>query len=208
MVTLNKAQLIKSGKDRSLFVFVGTPSTGRSPEHVFIHSTDTQAGKTICSARKYRRDISTLKCVQPYIYSPNQAIGTRRKTVKRNRRITHKHSSELLPITIKERLTLLSELPAGWNSYSAKPIVKDAIDKAKAILDYLKTRCTTQFIESIFISPCPDGGIQLEWESENNESILKIPPDAKNFITYFVGDAQNENECQLKSYKQLDSIGK
>lgn len=83
----------------------------------------------------------------------------------------HTNPSTLFP-NWEQQLEQLKQLPVGWDSYGASPVSNLAIDKAKSILSVAEAMGIAQLS---FIVPCPDGGIQLEWDFEGKEIVLVIP---------------------------------
>jgi len=88
----------------------------------------------------------------------------------------------------------LSSLPAGWNSYQAKPIGPDVIQAAvKLVSNLLKTN-----------TPAPDvvprvqGGIQLEWHLKNIDIEVYIDSSgAMRFYAEDLTDSRAPDELQL-----------
>jgi len=78
-----------------------------------------------------------------------------------------------------EAVVSLLELPAGWNSYSAKPIELRNASRAIQLL--------SEFLEpdtpSPAVIPTVRGGIQLEWHREgvNLEIYIESPDDVSFF---------------------------
>ena len=79
----------------------------------------------------------------------------------------------------------LLALPAGWNSYSAKPI---AIWNVKTAIELL-----AQFVETGTPPPAAvprvQGGIQLEWHT--GETDIEIYIDSLNKVSFFAEDVRS-----------------
>jgi len=110
-----------------------------------------------------------------------------------------------LPALVKSRIQQLERLPEAWDSYSAKPIDNRAIEAAKALLIRISSDFSPELISNVFIAPCSDGGVQLEWELNSKELIIKITPDSKHTLFLFVSPPDTK-EGIITSQAQLDSL--
>lgn len=71
---------------------------------------------------------------------------------------------------IKTRLNQLEELQEDWDSYGGTPPTKEALE------------CAHRFLDTLFIAPLNDGGLQIEM---NNEAvIIEIDPDGSWYIEF------------------------
>lgn len=72
----------------------------------------------------------------------------------------------------KIELEELAKLEENWDSYGALPIDKEVLNTVKHILHLLEN-------SGVFISPLNSGGIQLEWELDNQYFEIEIDPSSK-----------------------------
>lgn len=106
---------------------------------------------------------------------------------------------------VKSRIQQLERLPNAWDSYSARPIDARAIAAAKSLLVRISSDLAPKLISDVFIAPCSDGGIQLEWELNSKELIIKITPDGQQRFFLFVSSSGTE-EGAITSEAELDSL--
>jgi hypothetical protein len=112
-----------------------------------------------------------------------------------------------LPENLKVRLKQLSELTENWDSYSGRRISRTAINKAKEIILEAKRRCSLSMVEDIFVAPCSDGGIQLEWASESEiELILKISPSLNNIAFLLTSPSGKEKAGTIKRTEDWNKL--
>lgn len=120
--------------------------------------------------------------------------------------------SEMLKITpsmrsiLRKRIQELERLEAGWDSYSASPISNKAIESSISILTQISHKLGSRFVEDAFIAPCSDGSIQLEWELNSKELILKVVPNGKQIFYLFVSPSGEEREGIINSQVELESL--
>jgi hypothetical protein len=82
----------------------------------------------------------------------------------------------------------LLRLPAGWNSYSAKPIAPQTASHAIRLLaEFLKSQTPPPAVV-----PTVRGGIQLEWHTKGVD--LEIYIDSANCVTFFA-ERIDSDEC-------------
>jgi hypothetical protein len=104
-----------------------------------------------------------------------------------------------LPESLERRLEKLGRLPEKWDSYSASRISGKAIEKAKSVLINARIHCGVGLLEEVFIAPCSDGGIQLEWTSESEiELVVKIPPSSKRSTFLLTEPSGKEKEGTIR----------
>lgn len=112
-----------------------------------------------------------------------------------------------LPESLERRLEGISQLSENWNSYSASRISSRAIEKAKSFLIEAGTRCDKSILEGIFIAPCSDGGVQLEWKSETEqELIIKISPSGEKAEFLLTEPTKREQEGILREEDDWDGL--
>lgn len=78
----------------------------------------------------------------------------------------------------------LPNLPAGWNSYSAKPIApRNAIRTIRLLAELMGAQAPPPIVE-----PAVKGGIQLEWHAEGlNIEVYVDSPESISFFAEQVG---------------------
>ncbi|HKR37355.1 MAG TPA: hypothetical protein VJT10_21075 [Steroidobacteraceae bacterium] len=86
----------------------------------------------------------------------------------------------------KSMLEELGKLPAGWDSYGAKPIAPSARSAALDVLRQISTRRTPQPA----IVPTSDGSIQLEWHTHDIDLEVRVLSPTK--IGVCLEDARNQ----------------
>lgn len=106
----------------------------------------------------------------------------------------------------KTRIQQLERLPSAWDSYSARPIDARAIAAAKSLLIRISSGLAPELISDVFIAPCSDGGIQLEWELNSKELIIKITADGQQQFFLFVSSSGKEVDGAITSETELDSL--
>lgn len=68
------------------------------------------------------------------------------------------------------KLTELSRLEKGWDSYDAKPPTPEALRAARGFLDGLGLA---------WIVPCSDGGVQVEWHVNGVDVEVTFQPNGE-----------------------------
>lgn len=97
-----------------------------------------------------------------------------------------------LPESLERRLGQLSQLPQNWDSYHARGISDKASKKAKSLLISVCVRFGERRLGEVFIAPCSDGGLQLEWKLESEqELIVKISHSGKTATFLLIEPSQN-----------------
>jgi hypothetical protein len=86
-----------------------------------------------------------------------------------------------------ERLRKLSKLEPDWNGYGGLAPTEEAIAGTAGLLIEIH-KLTHGRLESPFIAPLPDGGLELEWELASGvEVMLVIPPTGRD-IRYLLDE--------------------
>lgn len=82
-----------------------------------------------------------------------------------------------LDLSLSRRLIEISSLSPGWDGYSAPQVSIDIIDRATQLLLVIMIIGRGRF-PLPFVAPLPDGGLELEWETETGkELILVLSPE-------------------------------
>jgi len=111
-----------------------------------------------------------------------------------------------MPAVLRKRIQELERLETGWDSYSASPISNKAIEASISILTQISYRLGSKLIEDVFIAPCADGSIQLEWEFNSKELILKIEPRGKRILYLRVNSSGDESEGTITSQEEIENL--
>ena len=92
-----------------------------------------------------------------------------------------------------ERIRKLTNLGPDWDGYGGKTPTEQAVKATVELL--LKTHRLTQgSLESPFIAPLPEGGLELEWELDSGaELMLVIPPTGTN-IRYLLDEPTSSGD--------------
>lgn len=97
--------------------------------------------------------------------------------------------------TWEQRFEQLRRLPENWDSYGASRIRDKAIEKGKSIL----TAMTAAGISQVFfVTPAPNGGIQIEWELPGKELVLEIPPTGEQATYLLVETTATGEEREIE----------
>ena len=92
-----------------------------------------------------------------------------------------------------ERLAVLAQLPAGWNSYKAAQISADAIGVARELL--------ARFPEDApmpGVVPTVRGGVQLEWHAGGLD--IEVYVGVRGDLKFFAGNAESGEEFEGSVY--------
>lgn len=84
------------------------------------------------------------------------------------------HSKSLVPSMLQ--LRKLAELNAGWDGEGAEPLSQRAVAEAALLAVEIDERFR---IFPCFVSPIPDGGVQIEWENAARRLEVMIAPDGE-----------------------------
>ena len=77
------------------------------------------------------------------------------------------------------RIDAFANLPAGWDSYDARPITREAVDASRSILYRLHDAALdrgTIALAPYHAAPSPDGGVAIEWRRDGRSIELWITP--------------------------------
>lgn len=84
------------------------------------------------------------------------------------------------------RLHELKELPAGWDSYSALPVNRDAFRPALELLTMALHRCLEPRITAT-----SGGGLMLIWDGDDRELEIEVEPNG-TFGIYYCDEATGQ----------------
>ncbi len=97
-----------------------------------------------------------------------------------------------------ERLRKLTNLKSDWDGYGGVPPTEEAV-KATAVLLLEIHKLTQGLLESPFIAPLPEGGLELEWELDSGAELMLIIPPTRTDIRYLLDEptsSGNINESE------------
>jgi len=116
-----------------------------------------------------------------------------------------------LPLATEQRLEELKQLPEGWDGRGAHQVSDRAITKAKLILQRASTIIGFGFLKESFISPCTDGGLEIESDlASGKELFLDIAPTGES-ITFLLVETtpegeEKEKEGEIQEIEDLDKL--
>ena len=111
----------------------------------------------------------------------------------------------------EQRLRDLTQLLEGWDSYGSPYISDEAIDRTKSLLEEVSTKAGIQLASEAFIAPCPDGGLQVNWDlGQGKELVVDIPPTEEP-IAYLLTETmpsgeQSETEGHIRGTADLNNL--
>lgn len=116
-----------------------------------------------------------------------------------------------LPESLERRLGQLSQLSENWDSYHARGISDKAIKKAKSLLMSICVRFGERRLGEVFIAPCSDGGLQLEWKLESEQELtVKILNSGKTATFLLIENSQNgtfiEREGEIEEVEDWNRL--
>jgi len=115
----------------------------------------------------------------------DRALAVKRDAGMRSHDIIH--VMDTLTSTI-QRIAEYAELEPGWDSYGAKPISREVRQTAERFV-----RATAQIALPTWVSPLPNGGIMLDWETPTVLLSIDVEPDG-SFMTLWVDKKGSERE--------------
>ena len=103
-----------------------------------------------------------------------------------------------LPEFVLDRLSMLAQLPADWDSYGAPPINADTTKRAASTLSEILGTGEVE-VPLPFIAPAGDGTIVMEWKTDaGKELILDVPPDDGPLTFLLVEPTESGKELELE----------
>lgn len=83
--------------------------------------------------------------------------------------------------TLVEQLDAMLALPSNWDGYNADPIQPAPVAVAKEIVRFFESfaRHYGPKLRDLRVHPTRIGGVQLEWEDDQNEIELELYPDGR-----------------------------
>lgn len=101
-------------------------------------------------------------------------------------------------VTLEYNLKKINEMykfEEGWDGYDANPISKETLDLTKSLLKRIKMQ------PEVF--PVATGGIQLEYEKENNYLEIEL---CENSLSLFMINEKDKDSFSIKSYYEFRGI--
>ena len=92
-----------------------------------------------------------------------------------------------------ERIRKLAKLEPGWYDYGSIPPTEEAV-KTTARLLLVIHRLTRGLLESPFIAPLPDGGLELEWELDSGVELMLVIPPSGTDIRYLLDEPTSSGD--------------
>lgn len=116
-----------------------------------------------------------------------------------------------LPPAVERRLAELRRLPEAWDSYGARRVSAEAIEKVKSILLRSCAIGGFGFCQQSFIAPSANGGLAVEWDlPSGKELVLEIPPEGEPIAFLFADPTrvggEKEKEGSIRQTEDLDEI--
>ena len=92
-----------------------------------------------------------------------------------------------------ERIRKLTGLEPDWDGYGGGSPTEEAVKAAAALL--LEThRLTEGLLESPFIAPLPEGGLELEWDLDSGAELMLVIPPTGTDIRYLLDAPTSSND--------------
>ena len=109
---------------------------------------------------------------------------------------------------LADKLDSFVTLAPNWDSYNADAISEKAIGNAKHVIDYLNANANVFYSFEINIFPMRDGGVQLEFDNENQSFEMEIDVAGKLVLVGYNknGDELFSKELSLHSLNELASL--
>ena len=90
-----------------------------------------------------------------------------------------------------DRLSEIAKLPEDWDSYGAKAIDPECVERAE---DFINKEILPSHGIAPFVVPSPSGGVQLEWERGEHSLEIEFLPDGTTGYLYLNGDGEISGE--------------
>ena len=84
-----------------------------------------------------------------------------------------------------ERIRKLATLEPGWDGYGGEPPTEQAIETTARLLIAVYS-LTHGKLDSPFIAPSPDGGLDLEWELDSGTELMLVIPPTGTEVRYLL----------------------
>ena len=94
-----------------------------------------------------------------------------------------------------ERIRKLASLEQGWDGYGGVPPTQKAV-KATAELLVRAHKLTGGLLESPFIAPLPEGGLELEWELDSGAELMLVIPPTGTDVRYLLDELTSSDDVK------------
>lgn len=88
-------------------------------------------------------------------------------------------------LKLAEELTDLATLEPGWDGYGADPPTPQAVEATAALLLTIHGLTDAQ-LENLFVSPLPDGGLEIDWELRTGSELMLVAPPEGTDVRYLL----------------------
>ncbi|MFH1360665.1 MAG: hypothetical protein ABIJ41_06465 [Candidatus Omnitrophota bacterium] len=110
-------------------------------------------------------------------------------------------------LTIIHRFRQIVNLKEGWDTYAAKPIKQETINRAIEFFYKVLFKINYRSLPIPFVVPLEDGGIFFEWRTCYKELHHTIPEDIAEPYTYYkIDKTLFENFEEEKETRDIDEI--
>ena len=96
-------------------------------------------------------------------------------------------------LKLAEELADLGTLEPGWDGYAADPPTPQAVEAAAALLLAIHGLANSQ-LGKLFVSPLPDGGLEIDWELRSGSELMLIAPPEGTDIRYLLDKRVNSGD--------------
>lgn len=94
-----------------------------------------------------------------------------------------------------ERIKKLASLEPDWDGYGGVPPTEEAV-KATAELLLESHKLTRGLLESPFIAPLPEGGLELEWELDSGAELMLVIPTTGTDVRYLLDEPTSSGDIR------------
>ena len=109
-----------------------------------------------------------------------------------------------------EKIKRLTNLEPNWDGYGGTPPTEEAVKATAKLL--LETHQIEQgLLESLFIAPLPEGGLELEWDLDSGAELMLVIPSTGTVIRYLLDEPTSsgrviESEGVLSKETTLEEL--
>lgn len=91
---------------------------------------------------------------------------------------------------VEQRISEFKSLKSNWDSYGAEPVTEELCSKALKLLTSIKK----ENLPKPFLSPTPDGGIDIEWNKQSCLLSIKVRKNEIRSLLFNRDNTPNEKE--------------
>lgn len=109
---------------------------------------------------------------------------------------------------IEIQIDNFSNLPENWDSYNANTIDAPVLNRAKRLIRdmFFIFNDKGKSLPEPFVSPCPDGSIQFEWDLASKEIEILIPYSEQAAISYLTVENDVFSEAKITDNEELSDL--